>query len=272
MTIAEKLTKIADNEQKVYDAGYERGYHDGEIVGGGSYDQGFEDGKDKEHEAFWDVYMPDNIVNSQYIFYSPRWTDENFYPNKDIKLKGGATFAFSSHRITNLKQRLIDCGVTLDTSGVTSGNYMFCFCSVLTHLPTISLLGLTEQVNNMFEDNKAMIEVEKIILKDDGSTTFVRWFNNCNALTTIAFEGVIGQNINFQWSTLLTRPSIESIVNHLSDTASGKTLTLSKLAADNAFPCPMEDGNGGWINVGCGGNGEWLELVATKSNWQISLV
>ncbi len=267
MTIAEKLTKIADNEQKVYDAGYERGYHDGEIVGGGSYDEGFADGKQAEYDAFWDVYMPDNIINSQYIFYSPRWTDANFYPNKDIKLKGGATFAFSSHRITNLKQRLIDCGVTLDTSGVTSGNYMFCFCSVLTHLPSISLLGLTDQVSNMFADNNAMIEVEKITLKDDGSTTFVGWFNNCNALTTITFEGVIGQDINFKWSTKLTKASIESIVNHLSDNVSGKTLTLSKTAADTAFPCWLDG-----VNYGCGGNGEWIELVATKSNWQISLV
>jgi hypothetical protein len=68
---------------------------------------------------------------------------------------------------------------------------------------------------------------------------------------------------------------MESIINHLSDAASGMTLTLSKAAADNAFPCPIEDGNGGWINIGCGGNGEWLELITPKvenGKWIIDLV
>lgn len=33
MTIAEKLTKIAENEQKVYDAGYAKGYEEGYAKG-----------------------------------------------------------------------------------------------------------------------------------------------------------------------------------------------------------------------------------------------
>lgn len=248
--IADMLETIAENERKVFDAG-----------------------KQAEYDAFWDAYMPEKLSNSQYLFYSPRWSDKNFYPNKDIKPTGAAPFSFSSHQISNFKQRLIDCGVTLDTSGVTSGNYMFCFCSVLTHLPSISLLGLTDQVSNMFADNKVMIEVEKIILKDDGSTTFVNWFNNCNALTTIAFEGVIGQNINFQWSTKLTRASMESIVNHLAGTdtdISGKTLTLSRAAVDEAF---RGISAGDFTTIVPGSSSlDWFNLEMSKPNWTITLV
>lgn len=42
MSIAEKLTTIAENQQKVYGAGYEKGKAEG---GGGSYEEGYEQGK-----------------------------------------------------------------------------------------------------------------------------------------------------------------------------------------------------------------------------------
>lgn len=42
MSVAEKLTTIAENQQRVYDAGYAKGQAEG---GGGSYDEGYEDGK-----------------------------------------------------------------------------------------------------------------------------------------------------------------------------------------------------------------------------------
>ena len=57
----------------------------------------------------------------------------------------------------------------------------------------------------------------------------------------------------------LTRASIENIINHLSDNVSGKTLTLSKTAVNNAFP---DTGN----------NADWGALVMAHQNWIISLV
>ena len=50
-----------------------------------------------------------------------------------------------------------------------------------------------------------------------------------------AIVGWIVNSTSFSSSTLLTKDSIESIVNHLSDTATGKTLTLSKTAVNAAF-------------------------------------
>lgn len=255
LTIAEKLQLIAENEQKVYDAG--------KAVG-----------KQAEYDAFWDNYIYDGLTNWQYVFYSPRWSDKNFYPNKDLKAKGACGFGFSSNYITDFKQRLIDCGVTLDTSGVTGGNYMFCFCPFLTRFPTISLVGLASDVKYMFADNVAMTEIEKIILKDDGSTTFGMWFQNCKALTTIAFEGTIGNDISFQYSTGLTQVSIESIINHLSDTTSDKTLTLSKKAVDTAFVFYWTDVND-VVNEVLGSaedNPYWPQLRDSKPNWTITLV
>lgn len=229
MTIAEKMEQIADNVPKVFDAGEKQGYSDG-------YSEGLEAGKADERTAFWDTFMPDNLENWRYLFYSPRWNDVNFYPTKAIKPKGPASYSFFSHGITDFKGRLKDCNVEFDTSGVTGGNYMFASCSVLTHLPTISFTGLTENISHVFAADKKLVEIEKIKLKEDGSTTFLGWFDLCHALTTITFEGVIGQHIDFRWSTKLSRASIESIITHLSASAEGKTLMLSETAVNAAFP------------------------------------
>lgn len=232
MTIAEKITRAKSDYDEVYEAG-----------------------KKAERDAFWNAYLPDNLANWQYVFYSRRWSDDNFYPTKDIVPVGNFNFGLSSHLITNVKQRLIDCGVTLDTSNVTGGNYMFCYSSTVTHLPTISLVGLTSAVKALFDGDKELVEIEKIILPHDNNITFESWFYNCNALENIAFEGTISNNINLQWSTKLTKASITSIINALSPTTSGLTLTLSRVAKESAFTTD-----------------EWEALIATKSNWTISLV
>ena len=51
MSIADKLVTIAENERKVYDAGYTKGKTEG---GGDSYDRGVADGRRAEYDAFWD--------------------------------------------------------------------------------------------------------------------------------------------------------------------------------------------------------------------------
>ena len=273
MTIAEKMEQIADNVPKVFDAGEKQGYSDG-------YSEGLEAGKADERSYFWNTFMPDDLENWRYLFYSPRWNDVNFYPTKAIKPKGPASYSFFSHGITNFKQRLKECGVKLDTSGVTGGNYMFASCSVLTHLPTISFTGLTESISDVFNSDKTLVEIEKIKLKEDGSTTFSGWFINCHALETIAFEGVIGQNMDLHWSTKLSKDSITNIINHLFDEAEGKTLTLSKAAVDRAFAHSslLSDGSSTIIPGTHPDNLYWQPLIAQKigtadnPKWIINLI
>lgn len=278
MSIADKLTQIAENEQKVYDSGYNggeaAGYRTGHSVGYVEGETaGFDAGKQAAREAFWNAYIPDGLEHWQYVFYV-RWNEKNFYPTKDLKPKGSMGFGFSSFSVVNLTQRLKDCGVTLDTSGVTAGNYMFAYSSMITHLPTLSFVGFTEDVSNIFDGDRSIVEIEKIILKDDGSTTFSNWFRGCNALTTIAFDGVIGQNIDFTACTKLSKDSITNIINHLSDTASGKTLTLSQTAIYNAFGAWSADYDGDGKHDSWIGNdiGEWIELIDSKPNWNIVAV
>ena len=71
-------------------------------------------------------------------------------------------------------------------------------------------------------------------IRTDENTVFSETFNYCTALKNVTFEGVIGQNLNIRWSPL-SADSIRSIITHLSDTAQGKTLTLSRTAVENAI-------------------------------------
>lgn len=255
MTIAEKLTKIADNEQKVYDAG-----------------------KQAEYDAFWDAYQPykGNAHYYQYAFCNEGWNDETFKPKYDIVFTRGysGNSTFWGCAVTDLAAALERQKVKLDTTFCGFMASMFQLTKT-KRIPEINCSYVHEYGNDLtYTFNSSLVEtIDKLIVTE--TLGYTDTFNKCANLKNIVFEGVIGQNINFQWSTLLTRASIESIVTHLSDTVSGKTLTLSKTAADTAFPCWDENENGEWVNAGCGGNGEWLELIAPKvenGKWIIDLV
>ncbi|MBE6965534.1 MAG: hypothetical protein E7441_05815 [Ruminococcaceae bacterium] len=67
-------------------------------------------------------------------------------------------------------------------------------------------------------------------------------------------RGVINHSISFEWLTL-SKESITSIVNALSDSATGQTITFKKSAKEAAFT-----------------DTEWTELIATKPNWTLALL
>lgn len=240
MTIAEKITRAKAD-----------------------YDAVFEAGKKAEYDAFWDEFQ-ENGVRRRYGYAFSRWLDTIFYPKYDIVCTESANWLFAASKITDLKGRLQECGVVLDTSGATSIAEAFAY-STLTRIPTVSTLSTTG-LTYAFASSFALVEIEKIILKDNGSQSFNSTFVRCDSLEKIIFEGVIGQNgFNVQWSTKLSKASITSIINALSSTTGGLTVTLSKTAVNTAFETSAGAGDGST-------SAEWQSLIATKSNWTISLI
>ena len=76
MTTAEKLTTIAENQQKVYDAGHEAGY----LAGAKS-----------EYDRFWDEFQNKGGKASYfYAFYGDRFNDETYNPKYDIVCSNGS--------------------------------------------------------------------------------------------------------------------------------------------------------------------------------------
>ena len=218
MSISEKLTIIAENQQKVYDAG-----------------------KKKQYDEFWDNVWKkfDSSKTNQHLFAGVSWNDNTFYPNRNITFYAGrGDCIFLLNQVSNIKQRLIECGITMDTSQITNFLQMFTYART-EELPEISTISSTV-LTQIFSECKILKSVDKLILKNDGSQSFSSSFNNCISLENIVIEGVIGKSISFQHSPLSTA-SIVSIIEHLSDSVTGQTLTLNKSAVNTAFGIDVDD-------------------------------
>ena len=216
MNIAEKLTKVAENEKKVYDAGHENG-----------------------NKAYYDFFwngMQNNGNAANYVSRFRRWTNTSIYQPKYDFLHS--------------------------TSATASPQDMFreCFFTDL-------------KVNNIFNDisilSYTFYQADKLknarTLHVEAGTAYTSPFYGCTALEEVRFTGTIGKGgLSFASCTKLSKASIESVISCLSASVSGLTITFSRAAVNNAFETEKGMGNGSTTD-------EWLNLIATKSNWTIAL-
>ena len=166
--------------------------------------------------------------------------------------------------VTNCTQMFANYGgqylpIGFDFSAIGENKSLTHMCRYAEKLKEFPDMGILAQAN--YNGTwQGCYELETIeLIRCDENTVFDASFSGCNKLKNVAFEGTIGQNISFGECGTLTKASIENIIAHLSDTASGKTATFKKTAATLAFGTPE------YSTV-------WQNLVATKQNWTISLV
>lgn len=218
MNISEKLIQVAENEQKVYDAGYAKGFDEG----------GYAEGVKAEYDKFWDRYQArgsDDYTAVIGRFNGNVFGFDNFYPKYDIRPVGKADNLFYAWENKygdssgSLKQRLLDCGVVLDTSKATSLTSAFSY-SHITELPVIDVTSAGTNTKTLFAHNyERMQTIEKIIVNEDN--TFPSWFTNSNP-TEVRFEGTIANDLAINYGSHLSKASIESILDCLKD-FSGET-------------------------------------------------
>lgn len=253
MSIAEKITRAKADLDEVFEAGKAEGIA-----------EGIEQGKQAEYDAFWDEYQNKGAAaRYDYAFAGSHWNEKTFRPKYNLIVTNAQyMFAFGSLNGLDLTAHLEKLGVTLDTSKSTNFQTMF-FYGAPKRVPVLNTVG-ANSINAIV--NYATVETfDKIILRSDGSQTFNAPFYGASSLINLKLEGVIGQNgFSTSASPKLSRASIESIINALSTTTTGLTVTLSKTAVANAFATAegLEDGST---------SAEWLALVATRSNWTIAL-
>lgn len=138
MSVANKLNTIAENEVKVYDAG-------------------FETGKRAEYDRFWDA-VQQNGTRTLYlcVFCGYGWRDENYNPKYPITATGNSNYLFwNCYNITSTK-----VPVHLCTTGTNNTN-TFSGCGSLVTIPllvvaetttfTTSFTGCTNLVNMTIE-------------------------------------------------------------------------------------------------------------------------
>lgn len=251
--ISTKLKTIAENMPKVYEAGRQEGYTEG---------------AKSERDSFWDAFQENgNRTNYYNAFNSAYWNHITFKPTHDLKPVGDARNMFATFgnmsTYPKMTKILEDAGVILDTSLVTNARQMFYACRV-SDLPPLDFSSATD-LYSLFYDSWR-IETIEITLAPNKVTTALGMFDSCSSLTNLTIHGVIDvTDIDLHWSTKLSKDSIESVINALSTTTTGLTITLSKAAVNKAF----ETSTGAEDGVD---TLEWIDFASTKSNWTISLI
>lgn len=206
--------------------GYDEGYTAGKAEGGNTdeaYQQGVTDGKQAEHEAFWNSYL--NRSSLTYAFYE--WDAEIFYPTKDIR-STNFNYSFAnfnkSGTTINLVSRLASCKSTLDTSQATAVGNMF-YNANIGHLGVINLTKATGIVQ-VFYGCKALVTIDELVMPSSLSVATTNTFYGCTELRNIKISGQIGNAIAFSPCNKLTHDSLMSIINALAKLTTSKKLTL----------------------------------------------
>lgn len=242
MSIAEKLTTIAENEQRVYEAG-----------------------KQAEYDAFWNNFQ-DNGNREDYNsgFASIGWTDESLNPKHIVKPKD-ATMLFYKAQIS--------------FDPFSHPKFDFSKCDIFTQLisyTNITKLGtidVTKTKSNaarfLFHYAQKLVTVEKLIVgaTPENANYFQNCFAGATALENITFEGEIYYDIDMSPCTKLTAESLTSAVLSLA-TNPGEmrhNATFSKVAVNKAFETEPGANNGQYSNY-------WSMYVGQRANWNIALV
>lgn len=181
---------------------------------------------DNHYDTFWDSFQQ-NGERKHYFngFGGQGWTDETFYPKYNI-VSTSSQSMFQYALITDLVQRLKDCGVTLDTSQSTSMGYIFGNMINITTIPHISFAKAAGTQVYCFHGDSKLHTIEKLTLKKELKYTY--FLTGCNSLENLTIEGEIGTNFTLVNSSKLTTESVNSVINALVDLtgATAQTLTL----------------------------------------------
>ena len=140
--------------------------------------------------------------------------------------------------------------ITCTANGATS---MFSNSYVTDTLVPITISGSNASVFY----GSSIVTIPLLII-GSGISSMGDWFNNMANLEDITIEGEIYLSTKFAQSTKLKAKSMVSIVEHLSSSVTGKSLTFNSTAVANADWSTTEYSS-------------WDDLVATKPNWTIGV-
>lgn len=200
MSIAEKLTAIAENEQNVYNAGYNKGLRNTAGQYNSGYNDGLAEGKAAENNRFWDAFQ-NNGNKTDYENAFRKWADECYNPKYPIVTSSGSTRANSMFNQSTIVDTKVD--ITINSIGAT----------------------------HVFYNAASLKTIPKLIVNKD--VTYTNWFTYCPKLEDITFEGNIGNNINFSDCKNLTLVSLANIVNRLHNHSTSSETHTCTLGSSN---------------------------------------
>lgn len=245
MTTSEKLIKIAENVEKNVEYGKSQG-------GGGD-----------PTEAFLDIYLEGgNRKRICYAFTGDCWTEEMLrkikYVMKPVETATSNRYAAGTfYRLNRNGTKLMDMtevckrfdfSECLDTSALFDNAKVK---NVTVNASKSRTLSRAFAAGDNGEINNVTVTVT------EACTNFNQMFYYQSKITEVRFTdgSVIAANIDFQRSVLLSAESYHSIMNALSATVTGKTISLPAYATVKATYDAKY------------GEGAWDIIAASKSNW-----
>ena len=263
--IAEKLVQIANKEAENIELNNQL---TNILVGAGE--------PSTYYDEFWDAFQ----YNGERISYNEAfygWGVDYIRPKykvipKDGKvpqLSASGTIAKYSYMVyacpylKKIEKEYFDLSqyyneLSYDTQSTYGNFYTFANNPSLEEIEDVGMQPYTYY--GTFRWNPKLHTIE--VIRSNEKTIFdAGTFNSCFELTNIKIEGVIASNISFHHSSKLSRESIESIVNHLSEDT-GATVTLTKQAVSNAFGSDYDKEGS-----------DWLKTIVPKTDigWSFSL-
>ena len=242
MSASDKLIIIAENMPKVHEAGKKSGQD--EIW------NGIVEEKSNYTFAFLGWQMAYMRPPTKIIPITSDSFNQTFRGNSKLKIIESDYFDFSQKKE--------------GTTAQTSYYYTFYDCRALEKVEDVGIGTVYPiyQFGRTFFNCYLINTIEKITVAE--TTKFANVFDYCHRLTNITFDGVIGQSgLDFHWSSL-SKASIENIINHLSLTATGKSITLPKAAINTAFNINLDD------ETTYPEGSEYYVLRHSKDNWTIN--
>lgn len=193
-----------------------------EVIADAVYDKGRTD----EWSDFWDI-VQNNGTRTNYEYAFRYWNCEYIHPKyKVVPVEGtGRTRVFADNdKLKKVEKKFFDFSRATAVNQSTANYFTFYYCSELEEVEDIGLIG--DYYTSTFFRCEKLHTIE--LLKSNENTTYNTAFNYCGSLQNIVFDGVIGQNIDFKWSPLLTAKSLNNITEHLKDfTGTGNSATIT---------------------------------------------
>lgn len=261
MTIEEKLRRVRDDLDRMYNAGadigYNTGYNHGKTAG---VEEGITEGRTEQYNENWDAVQANGTrVAWQYGFYN--WNIVGpLRPKHKISPIGAITQMF----INNYNMTTVS-NWGFPTSGVTSCQSVLAYC--------YSFLGFVDENgeiikgkpffgNSVTDYRSAFLNNESIeyicIDLTSVNNLYTNAFQNCFELKHMDIAGgtIESNGFSVKWSTQMDKESLEGIVNSAS-TEKSISITLSLTAVKREFETSAGANDGNTSQ-------EWKDLVATR--------
>lgn len=236
------------------------------------YNDGVVDGRQTEYDSMWDA-IQDYGKRTTYLgaFANVNYKKDQFKPKYDIKLDNADyTFYYFNNNSPidqqpDLREVFSSRGLVLDFLNSARFGSTFQFAYVRA-IGTVDMSNATYSSHTFY--NCQAETIEKLILPSNTKVLNGNEFTWCRKLKNIEVEGVLdtfsSKIFVLNYSEYLSKFSIISFVNALRSETTGKTLALNINAVNTAFETSpgLKDGDT---------SQEWLDLIATKPNWTISL-